>query len=158
VIGADMTAPVAALLETKQRTAMAARIVEGSHHGLAVAHHQDVLPSNPGGQEIMRTRNLRFVTEENPRAFEDVAHLEIKDRGIAQGIAVNAEDAVIRPIVNQRVNPARSNSWIVGAGRPGAGACMAVLIPSGKHRIASRLGADIHQPTGTLRRIADTMK
>lgn len=91
--GADHDRLVAALAPAEFRAAMRTGVDQridapipgaGEHHGNA---------ADPGGEKIVRFRQLAFMREIDPIVLEDMFHLQIEQLGVGKGIAPTTESA-----------------------------------------------------------------
>ena len=90
VIGAAEQARVAALHRANLKAAVRAAVEDDVDSSFAVARHQNRLGPDPRGNEVVRCGHLGLVADEHPRATEDLAHLEVEDRGVRVDAAVDA--------------------------------------------------------------------
>ena len=69
---------------------MGAAVEQHVHGAVAMAHHEDGLPAELGGDVVTRARHLAGVAHEQPGAPEDALHFELENIGIGVDVAVNA--------------------------------------------------------------------
>ena len=80
-------------MQTHLRALVAATIDERPEAPAGITHQHHGLAPDGDGEVIVRSRQLRSMPGKHPAALEEVAHFEIEDRGIAVGVAVDAEGA-----------------------------------------------------------------
>jgi hypothetical protein len=91
---------------------MPARVEETAELAAAVAHDNDRLTANEGGEKIIRLCRLTIEADEDPAAFEDMLHLELVDFLAPEDIGVDAKDAVLGTIIDQRVEFHRHSDFL----------------------------------------------
>ena len=100
VIGADMIFSVALLGAAQDRALMAANIDEGAEDALGVAHQQYWRAADMRSDVVVGLDDLRFKGEEIPAALKNEFLLELENLRIGIDVAMQAKDAVFRPIVD----------------------------------------------------------
>jgi len=101
VVLADVDAAAAARLVADERALVAARVVERAQRAVAAAHDDERLAAHRERHEVVRRRHLAGVADEHPAALEEGRHLAREHVGIAEGIAVDAKDAVAGTVVDE---------------------------------------------------------
>src|SRR5450830_959119 len=74
---------------------MGAGIDEGVELTLTVARNEDRLPAHLGGVVVVIVGNLTLMGQINPVTLEDMLHLQLKQRGIGKGAAMQAVIAAV---------------------------------------------------------------
>ena len=64
-------------------SAMGTAVVEAVDPAIVMPGHNDLVQSEPGGEEVARTLQLTFMTNEKPCVFENGRHLRLKQRRIS---------------------------------------------------------------------------
>ncbi len=103
VIAADVDLRIADAKRADDCAAMPAGVEEAADEPGRVAHQDHGLAADGRRDEIVRFRNLALEADEHPCALEDVRDFELVDRGIGEDIAMDAEDAIAGPVVNELV-------------------------------------------------------
>jgi len=82
--------------------AMAAGIVETPDFPVAAADNEHRMVAQPRRNIVTVVRHLAFMAQIEPAAAENFCHFAIENPGIGKRRAVYAEDALLRPVVDQR--------------------------------------------------------
>src|SRR5690606_10306446 len=101
MIGADKLAGMAAGGMGDSCALVRAAVDETAQHPVTAAHDQRRHAAHIDREKIMRPRRLAFQPQEQPAALKDVPHLQLEEIGIVEHGAVDAEDALVRAIVDE---------------------------------------------------------
>ena len=90
---------VIGLATAQHRTAVGTCVDQCIELAVFGASDHDWLTANVGGVVVANIWNLGFVREEDPVAFEDVAHFQVKKFLVGKHLAVDANNAFFRTVV-----------------------------------------------------------
>ena len=99
---------VAAFETTEHCPAMAASVDKRIEFTHLVACDKNRLTPHVGGVVVVVLRDLAFMCQVQPVAFEDVFHLQIKQPRVGEHFAFAAEDAVLFIVLQQAVQVVES--------------------------------------------------
>ena len=91
---------VAVLSAAQHRALVCAGVDDRVQFAGLVARDDDRLTADPRGVVIVVVRNLAFVRQIHPVAFEDVLHLEFVQVGVREDVAAATENAVLLVILD----------------------------------------------------------
>src|SRR4051794_29571524 len=83
-----------------RRTLVAARVDERLDLALRAASDEHRRATDRCSDEVVRLGQLRIEREKMPAALEHVLQLELEQLRVAEHVAVNAEDLVLRTMVD----------------------------------------------------------
>ena len=92
---------VAPLERGQQRAAMRARVDEAAERAVLLAHDEDRLAADFGGEVIARVLDLPLVAEEHPSALEDALDLGLEHGLVGVDRPVDPEHPLVDPVVDQ---------------------------------------------------------
>ena len=102
---AGEAALVAMLLAAQHGAAVGAGVDHRIEHAVFAARDDDGLTADGGGEVVVDCGDLALVGQVDPVAFEDVLHLEFKQRRVGKDVATAAVDAgvlvVLQGVVQQ---------------------------------------------------------